>query len=522
MKKKFIPMLICGTIAGCGLLMESCNKDLPTNIAFDSYTYSSTDEDGGTWKQILVTDPSSIPCPAPADVTSSEYQDELSVVKSFNGALNNDQQDAVDYWGNNTMIRWMEITMEFVAKYNLAPAPNPDGTYPSPNSADPSAYPNFPFAHPPYAARAYAYLSAACYDALVTAWHYKYLYNREAPYAVDNSITPAYPDNKLPSYPSEDAVIASVMEDLLKFLFPLESDNVTQKAEEVRNTRLWAGMNVQSDLDAGDSIGHAVAAMFLTRAKNDSMKYAQVDPVTYQGMEDEADIMWSSQWPHWECLEVPQRPVGITPKYSHVTPWWIPSVEAVRAPAPPAIGTPEYEDGVKELQGFLNNLTPDQEHSAFYWSDGFSTFTPPGHWNWIANGYIIQYQLNPLRTARVLAYLNTTMEDAGIACWDDKYYYFYPRPTNTEPDITTLFLIPNFPSYTSGHSMFDGSGSKVLDYFFPAESAEIDAMARDAANSRVYARIHWRWDVEAGLTSAFEVASYSTAAAAADGGGLGN
>ena len=46
----------------------------------------------------------------------------------------------------------------------------------------------FPFANPPYAARAYSYLSVAQYDALKAAWHYKYQYNRPAPANVDDAI----------------------------------------------------------------------------------------------------------------------------------------------------------------------------------------------------------------------------------------------------------------------------------------------------------------------------------------------
>ena len=57
-----------------------------------------------------------------------------------------------------------------------------------PSANNPLAYPQFPFANPPYAARAYAYVSAAQYDALVAAWYYKKLYNRAAPYKVDATV----------------------------------------------------------------------------------------------------------------------------------------------------------------------------------------------------------------------------------------------------------------------------------------------------------------------------------------------
>ena len=99
----------------------------------------------------------------------------------------------------------MKFLAELVAVHNLAPYQNADDTYPVPNAANPFAYPQFPFSNPPYASRAYAYVSAAQYDALVAAWHYKKLYNRAAPYKFDSSVKALVPISDLPSYPSEDA-----------------------------------------------------------------------------------------------------------------------------------------------------------------------------------------------------------------------------------------------------------------------------------------------------------------------------
>lgn len=480
-------------------LMISCSEDLPKGAAFESYVYASVDSAGGDWDPLYLTGSSLVSIPAPEDISSAAYLDELNIVKSYNNALSDEQQQAVDYWGNNAMIRWMEIACELVSKYNLAPAPNQYEDYDVPDGVFPGTYPFFPFAHPPYASRAYAYFSASVYDALITAWHYKYLYNRPAPYIADPSIIPGYPDNHLPSYPSEDAVIATVSEDVLTFMFPLEADYIAAKAQELRDTRIWAGMNVQSDIAAGDSIGHTLADIFIGRAKNDSMRYAQVEEDEYDEMEADADALWLSSWPHWENQEVPQRPIGITPKYGHVVPWWI-HVEDVRPGPPPAFGSAQYNTDVAELLQYKKDLTDEQEHIAYFWGDGFGTYTPAGHWDFIANEYIINYKLNPLRTARVMAYLNTAMEDAGISCWDTKYYYMYPRPLQANSDVIPLFGLPNFPSYTSGHSTFSGAAAAVLSYFFPSEAAIFDQYAHEASDSRIYARIHYRFDCETGLT----------------------
>ena len=41
---------------------------------------------------------------------------------------------------------------------------------------------------PPYAARAYSYVTVAQFEALKVAWYYKYLYNRPAPSNADSTV----------------------------------------------------------------------------------------------------------------------------------------------------------------------------------------------------------------------------------------------------------------------------------------------------------------------------------------------
>ena len=142
-------------------------------------------------------------------VTNVNYVAELNEIKGLQKNLSKEQDENIKYWAAGGVLRWNEIMRELVAKYNLPPYQNPDGTYPIPSSANPFAYPLFPFANPPYAARAYAYITAAQYDALVACWYYKKLYSRPAPYITDANIVAKIPSTTLPSYPSEAAVSVS-------------------------------------------------------------------------------------------------------------------------------------------------------------------------------------------------------------------------------------------------------------------------------------------------------------------------
>lgn len=510
--KKIYLLPVCLFLLGIGFF--SCTKDLPTYESFEAYQYSGLDADGGDWTPVLLSSSAQIGIPAPLETTSSAYQNDLAALKNASANISSEQQDAVNYWGTNGLLRWNEIARELAAKYFLPPAPNADGTYSVPNSAQPDQYPYFPFAHPPYTCRMLAYWSAAQFDALTAAWHYKYQYNRPAAWKVDPTIKTHLPQNDLPGFPSEDAVIAAVSKTILTAMFPLEKNYIAAKAAEHVNSRLWAGMNVQEELTVGDSLGRAVAAVFINRSKTDGMKNAQAPRAISDSLRDAAQSRFG--W-HWENLEVPQRPIGITPLFGRVKPWFIPGVEAVRPPAPPAPGSAEFQAAADELKRIADNLTDEQRHIAIFWSDGAGTYTPPGHWNRLAAQKIAAARFNPLRTARTFAYLNTAVEDAGISCWDAKYYYHYPRPSQAIPGFKTILGIPNFPSYTSGHSTFSGAAAVVLGYIFPSDAAQFDAWAQEAADSRVYGGIHFRFDSEAGLTTGRTVGNYAVERARKDG-----
>jgi hypothetical protein len=510
MKKNLNKLYLCLIV----FLIFACENELPTQANYLAYNFLSLDEDGGNWNTILISDPSQIVIATPSDINSIAYQDELSSLKFISSNLNNNQINAVNYWTNNPILRWNEIALELIAKYNLIPGPNEDGSYTLPNPTNPQGPPAFPFAHPPYAVRALAYLSVAQFDGLVTAWDYKYQHNRPAPYEVDNRIQPMYPKNTLPSYPSEGAVIASISRDILTAMFPLEEAYLNAKAQEHLESLQWAGVNVESDISAGTQIGTEIASIALVRASSDGMKNAQTSRAVSDSIKNAAFERFGWQW---DNLEIPSRPIGLTPLFGKVKMWTVPTVEEVRPIAPPAPGSPQYEADAQELIYFANNRTEERRRIANFWQDGTGTYTPPGHWNRIAKEYVIRYQPNPLRTARTFAYLNMAMMDAGISCWDTKYYYHYPRPIQLISNFTTIAGTPNFPSYTSGHSVFSASAAEVLAYIFPNESATFRNWAIEAAESRIYGGIHWRFDAEVGTAQGIKVAEYTVNIAKMDG-----
>src|SRR6188474_3282193 len=219
MKKIFIPIILLA------VLVNSCSKDIiEHHLEFPALQPASTDINAGIWKPILLTGPAEFPVTAPIAVTTPDYIAQINEIKTWQADLTKDEKAIVKYWSAGAVLRWNEILRQLVAKHNLPPYQNDDGTYPFPSANNPLAYPQFPFANPPYSARAYAYVAAAQYDALVAAYHYKNLYKRAAPYNVDATVTALIPKSDLPSYPSEDAVVAGAAVETMKLLFPGDQD----------------------------------------------------------------------------------------------------------------------------------------------------------------------------------------------------------------------------------------------------------------------------------------------------------
>jgi membrane-associated phospholipid phosphatase len=76
-----------------------------------------------------------------------------------------------------------------------------------------------------------------------------------------------------------------------------------------------------------------------------------------------------------------------------------------------------------------------------------------------------------------------------------------PRPAQADTRITPALLAfpaPNHPSYPSAHSCISSALRAVLADAFPSERGRLNAMVEEAGLSRIYAGIHYRFDVEAG------------------------
>ena len=144
------------------------------------------------------------------------------------------------------------------------------------------------------------------------------------------------------------------------------------------------------------------------------------------------------------------------------------------------------------------NLTREQLAIVYKWADGVSTPTPPGHWNFIAAPYIAEAQFSEVRAARAFALLNMAMHDAAVACWDAKFAYFNPRPSQLDPRSERSSACRTSRRTSRATRRFRPRRPRCCRTCF-RRADRVRAGTEEAAISRLYGGIHYRTDIEVGM-----------------------
>lgn len=476
---KFSPITIVRFFLTTLLFLQmSCGeKQLIDKPEFPALKVTDIDAAGGNWKTMLISSPKAIKVPAPSAILSESYQNELKLCHFSVNHRTYAQNVAINYWGSGGVLRWNQIATELIAKYNT-------------NDLQIKSNPSNPGISEPFAARVLALLSAAQYDALVTAWYYKFKYKRMPPY-LHGSGEAVLPQNSLPSYPSEDAVVASVSYKILSYLFPAEKSFLYKKAIEHGNTRLWAGVNVSSDIVAGGKIGQETAQLFINFARNDFFDQAgQLSP--------DLKRMPAKSGKNWNYLrDLLRHPV--LPMMGKVKPL-MPLKYHKDDPQilPEKIADPAFQRELEELKKISQKLNPAQRQILEFWDNELGSPTIAGHWNKIAKELIRPLNYTELRSAKVFAMLNCAQENAAISGWDIKYRFLIPRPSQADPTIKPTMGVPDSPSFVSEYAVFSFTSGIVLGHLFPKDSVKIMKMAEEAGFSTIYGGINFRSDYEKG------------------------
>jgi membrane-associated phospholipid phosphatase len=225
-------------------------------------------------------------------------------------------------------------------------------------------------------------------------------------------------------------------------------------------------------------------------------------------MTDGFTATWTGSVPQgagvWTTTSLP--PAGVM--LGDVTPYFIESNVQFRPAPPPAYLAPEFNADLAAVLAIRTNLTPQQNAIALKWAYGGGTYTPVGYWNELASTYTAAAGLDEAAAAEVFGLMGAAVFDAMITTFSAKYFYWTLRPHQADPAVTTSFTVPNYPAYPSGHGSVSAASARVLAHFFPDRAAELEALVQEAALSRVYAGIHYYFDMTAARSSAEAVADW--------------
>jgi membrane-associated phospholipid phosphatase len=387
---------------------------------------------------------------------------------------------------------------------------------------------------------------------------------RPKPATLDPRIDPLIGGKRGVSFAPLQPALAGAAEIVLPYLFPQSAPQIERAAEQAAASRLYAGANYRSDVEAARQLGRSIGALVVEKAKADGIDSKQPPWPRPQAGEEQAipsggilENQWQPAPPNYELPFA--GPVGNwKPQIMASNDQWL--TEAV-IPPPSTVGSQTFLDQTLNVLQASETLTDGQIAQAHFWDDPPSaTATPPGHWFEIAIDQLQQYPMGTNEATRAFAYLGSTVADASIAAFGAKYYWWSIRPihaiwrlcegdsvlfTESEAaaaledvcphyDNSTLpssdpnhlatddgwypiIDTPAFPAYPAGHGTFSGSAGRLLGYLFPEAGTSMEQFAELAANSRLYGGIHFDEDNDAGLTLGRWVAEQAIQRAETDG-----
>jgi vanadium-dependent haloperoxidase-like protein len=368
---------------------------------------------------------------------------------------------------------------------------------------------------------------------------------------------------------SVDSAIAQAAHDTLVVLFPSQKTAFDQKlTEDLGNIP-----NGQAKM-RGIALGHQAADAILALRSNDGSAHAE--PVLVQ---NGGNWVTSNLPGRWRQDPISLIPLALGGHWGEVDPFVLERANQFRTPAPPALKSQAYTAAFKEVKrlggdGIVTptDRTADQTHIGIFWAyDGTpSLCAPPRLYNQIALTVAdVRNTTNVVDLARLLALINVSMADAGIAAWESKFFYDFWRPVtgireadpgtgplgqgdgnaSTHGDVTFSPLgapasnlqgpnfTPPFPAYPSGHATFGGALFETLRNFYgtdrirftfvsdefngvtegsdgqvrpflPRTFDRLSEAEEENGQSRIYLGIHWSFDKTEGIAQGRKVADY--------------
>ena len=227
---------------------------------------------------------------------------------------------------------------------------------------------------------------------------------------------------------------------------------------------------------------------------------------------------------------VPPFNFYFAPFWENVKLFGLQKKDQFRCPPPPALNSDAYAVAFNEVKekGKKNSTTRTEDETAYakYWYE----FSEAG-WNRVARVAAVNKKLDLYETARLFALVDIALADAYTAGWDSKLHYNLWRPytaiRNAETDGNNETsadngwepeqVTPPIQDYPSTHSALGNAAAVVManilgdatSFTMPSPTAvpaggtrsftSFSQAAKENADSRVMAGIHFRFACDAGL-----------------------
>jgi hypothetical protein len=238
---------------------------------------------------------------------------------------------------------------------------------------------------------------------------------------------------------------------------------------------------------------------------------------------------------------------AVEPHWREIRAMVLDSAAQFKPPLPPVFNVLDHRSvffkAMMEVKNTGDSLTDEQKQIAGFWDDNpfnlvvvghasyaVKKFSPPGHWMNIVG--IASKKTDADFNTTVASYTQTAIAlfDAFISCWDEKYRSNYIRPETAinkyvidswRPFIQT----PPFPGYTSGHATISGAAAEIMtswygDHLLLTDTSLVEFgikgrvltsfrnAAKEAAISRFYGGIHYRFDNEEGNKMGIKIGNF--------------
>jgi hypothetical protein len=231
-----------------------------------------------------------------------------------------------------------------------------------------------------------------------------------------------------------------------------------------------------------------------------------------------------------------------TPWFATMRPFLLERASQFRAEPPPALDSRRYAKDLNETEayGALNSTvrTDEQKAIAYFWVGNSIN-----GYNQTMRDVVAQRDLDLVDAAHLLAMGMIVTSDAGIACYDSKFFYQFWRPisairnadqdgnpdTTADPSWQALLPVPGHPEYPSQHACFTAGftdalagalHTKHVDVTMPGgENGSavlttsqhfdtVDDIQKQVVDARVWLGFHFRNSAEQGRKVGNDVAKW--------------